>query len=641
MTLFKQIALLISSVLLVLLLVVIANDLSNTGKVQQELLNAMSRDMAATLGIAIDNLPNGEDQSALKSLIDSAFESGYYTRIELISPSGETIHQISRPSTVKGVPAWFADAVSLKGATGSVPVTQGSIQLGSLNLEVNPGYAYRSSYQSLISTLGWFVLFFAISLALLWILLHRLLKPLQMVKQQADAIHNNQFVQQERLPTTIELKTVVEAMNFMIARVQGVFDEQERTLNRYQQLLYRDKITNLGNRRYLLEQLQQSMSEESGLYNCMAIIKIVDFDQLRDSQGYEESNKLIRILAELLRKGYAGHNADRLSRFNDDEFAFLSAADEEAAVEFIAALFEAFQARIENEPALAEVKLLAGICDLNSEDQIGSILANIDYCLSCAGARGPFSIEFQVSKTLNLPQGKMQWRGWLESSLKSGKLFLVGQLAISNDRIPNQREIFVRIRDDRDQVIPASAFLPMAASLGISHEIDREVFRLVESNRNLDRGIPLAINLSAAFFELAEAQQEFNQLLETCERQDTRLCIEANHHVLIQYPAMCSQVSNRVRKYRHRFGVDNLDFGLSLQLLQTGQFDYIKINAQILQDMIQGDMTASIQALRTLADTLDIHVIAVAVDSQKVYNDLKELGIQTMQGNFLGPPEEI
>ena len=65
-----------------------------------------------------------------------------------------------------------------------------------------------------------------------------------------------------------------------------------------------------------LDQLQQSMSEESGLHGCMGIVKIVDFETLRERQGYELSDNLIRILADLLRQSHAGYEADRVSRMN-------------------------------------------------------------------------------------------------------------------------------------------------------------------------------------------------------------------------------------------------------------------------------------------------------------------------------------
>ncbi len=641
MTLFKQIALLVSAIYLILLLIIVFNDFSRTGNFQQGQLQTTAQDMATTLGIAISNLPEGDDEATLEALFNAVFDSGYYTRIELVSVDGQTIHQKSQDLDISGVPGWFLHLVPLEPARGATRVMKGWSQLGELKLEIHPGFAYSTMYQALVSALRWFVLLFVVSMLVLWVVLRYLLEPLQRVREQADAIHNNRFVQQEKIPATVELKRVVEAMNLMVAKVQDIFDDQAKTLGDYQQLLYRDKLTNLGNRRYLLDQLQQSTSEESGLHGCMAIIKIVDFETLRDQQGYEVSDNLIRILADLLRQAQADHGVERISRFNEDEFAFLSAADESEVSDIVRKLFDDFQALSQKEPHISAVKLLAGICALEIGGEIGNILASIDYCLSQADTRGPFSIERQLSTSLELPQGKMQWRSWLESVLQSNQLFLVGQLAIGNERFPIQRELFVRIKNKKDQIVPASAFMPMASRLGMSLDIDKEVFRLVTSNRDIDRKVPLAINLSAAFFELAEAQSEFDQLLQDFEQSTTSLCIEASHHVLNQHPIMCGKVSDRVRQHQHQFGIDNLDLGQSLQLLQSGQFDYVKINAKTLHEMSRNDMRAGYQALRTITDTLDISIIAVAVDSQEVFDELKSLGIDIMQGNFLAEAEAI
>ncbi len=641
MTLFKQIALLISTMFLVLLLIIVLSDLTRTSSFQQGQLQTTAQDMATTLGVAISNLPEGTDQASLEVLFNAVFDSGYYAQIELVGIDGQVIHQKSQDIDIAGVPDWFVHLAPLELARGTTQVMKGWTQLGQLNLVIHPGFAYSTLYQALVSTLRWFTLLFTISMILLWLVLRYLLKPLQQVQAQADAIHTNKFVQQKKIPATVELKSVVNAMNLMVTKVQSIFDDQEETLGRYQQLLYRDKLTNLGNRRYLLDQLQQSLTEETGLHGCMAIIKVVDFDHLRDRHGYDVSDNLIRILADLLRQTHVEHEAERISRFNEDEFAFLSATDESAVTGYIRVLFDLFQTLVKKEPNLAGVKLLAGICDLHTGGKVGSILSSIDYCLSQAHTHGPFSIERQLSTNLDLPRGKMQWRNWVDSMLQSKQLFLVGQLAMDNDGRPLHRELFIRARNQQDQIVPASVFMPMVSSLGMSLDIDKEVFRLISANQDIDRNTPLAINLSATFFELAEAQEEFNQLLTDSQQANIQLCFEASHHVLNQHPVMGAKISERVRRHQCQFGIDNLDLGQSLQLLQTGQFDYVKINAKTLCGMSSNDMPAGYQALRTITDTLDIRIIAVAVDSQKVLDELKSLGINTMQGNFLNPPTAI
>ena len=104
---------------------------------------------------------------------------------------------------------------------------------------------------------------------------------------------------------------------------------------------------------------------------------------------------------------------------------------------------------------------------------------------------------------------------------------------------------------------------------------------------------------------------------------------------------MCVKLSARVRELGHQFGADNLDLGQSLQLLQNAEFDYVKINAQTLHDMSQNEMSAGLQALKTITETLGIRIIAVAVDSEAQRDELKAIGISVMQGNFLGAAEAV
>ncbi|MGD8841098.1 MAG: LapD/MoxY N-terminal periplasmic domain-containing protein, partial [Gammaproteobacteria bacterium] len=444
MTLFKQINLSITTLFAILLLIVLLNDLSRATRLQQDELHNTAQRIAETLGTALGSMPETDADRSIDVMFDAVVENGGPAEIEFVSADGRRVRREKSQSDSIQVPSWFTTLVPLQSATASLPVTRGGTELGRLSVALSPRLAYGSLYRNLVSSIFWKAAILAAAILAFWLLLRHFMQPLERIRRHADAIHNNQFKEDDFVPPTSELKCVAEAMNLMVSRVQGIFDEQERTLSRYQQLLYRDKITNLGNRRYLLEQLQQSMSEESNLFNCMGIIKIVDYEQVREQQGYEAYNKLVKFLAELLRKAHAGRGAERLARFNEDEFAFLSTADEDGAIDFVEAIFENFRQQVEEQSELSEARLVAGICNLKSDDEIGQSLARIDYCLSQAIVRGPFTIEHQVETSLDLPQGKMQWRGWLESKLESRQFFLVGQLAISNERIPIQRELFIR-----------------------------------------------------------------------------------------------------------------------------------------------------------------------------------------------------
>ena len=174
---------------------------------------------------------------------------------------------------------------------------QGWVPLGTLKLTLHPGYVYYGLYKNLKTTMTWFIVLFVFGMIVLWLLLHHLLKPLSSVRQQADAIHNNQFVKQSSIPRTVELRTVVNAMNRMIDKVHTVFDDQEETLTKYQKLLYEDQLTGLGNRQYFMSRLESACSVEATFHFHMAVIKILGLEYVREHYGYEESDKAIVMLA--------------------------------------------------------------------------------------------------------------------------------------------------------------------------------------------------------------------------------------------------------------------------------------------------------------------------------------------------------
>jgi EAL domain-containing protein (putative c-di-GMP-specific phosphodiesterase class I) len=219
--------------------------------------------------------------------------------------------------------------------------------------------------------------------------------------------------------------------------------------------------------------------------------------------------------------------------------------------------------------------------------------------------------------------------------------FLVKQKAVSIKGDTLHEEVYVRLRNGYDQIIPAGIFMPMASALNMGEDVDRVVFRLVKDLCKGERNIPIALNLTSSVFSHADALVEFNQLLTHFQQSKLRLCIEASHAILEQYPTMCAEVADSVRRTGHMFGIDNINLGLSLNELKNIRPGYIKINARTIYDISKKDNPAGYQALSTITTTMGSQLIAIAVDSQEVHDHLRQLNIECMQGNFFGEPEEF
>ena len=645
MTLFKQISILVTLTFLGLFVLVEIGNIKQSGKFLRGQLQTTAQDTATVLGISISTTGSSADKAALDTLFNAVFDSGYYSQIRLVTMDGVVFHEKQRKLEMQSVPNWFIKAVPLASAKGSAEVISGWVPFGKIELTLHPGFAYANLYSSLKKSLAWFSLLFLVALSLLWFLLHALLKPLRAINKQANAIHENKFIQQTALPRTLELRRVVEAMNRLIAKVQNVFEDQEKTLSSYQSLLYVDRLTDLGNRNYMVSRLEEVLHESSSFSGSMAIIKIQSLDHLREKKGYNDADAAVKYLAELMTR----QNADDAlveyhARVSDDEFSMLLPIGIKQAEQLINRIFERFILKMGPTTEEVAVSLVAGLTEVHSGREVSEILAELDLALTHSSMEGPYSSYKNVPTHLVLPQGKMQWRNWLQQTIDEDKFYLVEQAIVDMQQKTIQHEVLIRANDVNNRVIPAGLFMPMVLALGRGTDIDRQVFKLLLSCADkVSDDAPMTLNLSATFFSQADALVEFKQLLDYFKQEQgaNKLCVETTHAAFLQSPDMCSLVSEMVRQAGQRFGFDRFDLNGSMKVLQKIRPDYIKVSAKVLDEISGEAVSAAYQALRTLTHTLDIQLIAVGVDDQALYDRLQLLSIDAVQGNLLSQTREV
>jgi predicted signal transduction protein with EAL and GGDEF domain len=516
---------------------------------------------------------------------------------------------------------------------------KGWVPVAKLEITLHPGFAYAGLYERLLSTTQWFVLVFIVVLVSLWLILHYLLKPLKAVYRQANDIQENRFTQQAVLPRTRELRRVVQAMNRLSRNVEQIFNEQEHAVTRYQSLLYRDELTGLRNRRFLMAELNANFSDASGFHGVMAMIKLNGLEAIREQSGYQSADELVQLFAASLKDAFVEYPQYKYARISDDEFALIMPAERELATIVITQLFERFESccHIERD----RVSLNAGVAELSAADGVTELLSELDLSLSQAQSLGAYQLCFPGEQTLSLPQGKLQWRNWFQQALAFNRFYLVSQLVYDKDGSVLHREIFVRIDDDEDRAVPAGVFMPMALSLGFGMEIYRKVNELLPVVAEGKYIVPFAVNFSDLFISGAHAFEELNQMLALFQKSPGTLCVEVSHEAVRSHPQRCQQLADAVRRYGHAFGVDHLDLNIPMHTLQAINPAYVKISARLLDDLGEEIDSSAYQALRNVVRTLDIQLVAVGVDEQALRDRLLVMGVDGMQGNYLGKPERL
>src|SRR5690606_22255508 len=127
--------------------------------------------------------------------------------------------------------------------------------------------------------------------------------PLASVQRQAEAISRKDFVEQETLPSTPELRRIVEAMNYMAKKIREMFQRQIDLTDSFRREASMDALTQLPVREEFNRQFDAWLkSQYGGGPGALLIAQIKNLDALNNLHGRESVNVLLCGMAELFKQ---------------------------------------------------------------------------------------------------------------------------------------------------------------------------------------------------------------------------------------------------------------------------------------------------------------------------------------------------
>ena len=301
MTLFRQLLLAVMVLMALLYGVNSAISLSSARALIDGQMAVHAADAATALAVAISQNRAVEDVPLLEALFNALSDSGYYQRVELVDPQGRTLIRREFPAAGSAVPDWFLRWMALPERIGRADVVSGWTRAGEVVVVSHPGRAYRQLWQLAGRQLGGFALATVVFSLLGALALRRLLVPLERVAAQADAVREQRFEVQQRLPRAPELRSLVEAMNRMVARLGELFAGQAGLIADLRRAAAVDAVTGLANRADFDARLQALIEDAGGKRDGMlGILALDDLAQVNARWGRTEGNALLRAIgAEL------------------------------------------------------------------------------------------------------------------------------------------------------------------------------------------------------------------------------------------------------------------------------------------------------------------------------------------------------
>ncbi len=634
MTLFKQMALLTSMLLLLLLGTVIVVTFSNaTGALEKQFYED-AQNTASSLSLSLGSVSSNETD--MSTMINANFDSGHYTRIALYDMDNILIYERIGEHKDHHTPEWFTNIIPITIPVASVQVSAGWSPIGVLQVQSDSTYAYASLYSQLIRLSILFLILAAIGLTLLYFVLHIVLRPLTKIQQQAEAIMQNEFIHQDEIPATTEFKDVVKAMNSMVIKVQDIFDRSDKAMHHNHELLYKDTLTGLHNRRYLMMRFPEYIGEETA-YEHGTLMLFAFHGALEANKviGHQNVDILFGKIGKTV-KDKGRHIDDSIAaRVNGTEFMLLLPGCLGSEGLRIALRIIRTVQNVLKEQGLDDKEIFnitAGVIDYDREKDMATILSGVDYALSKANHLTDEQIYLDKNHKSSTVMGKEAWRNIITDALEEDRFRLdFWPVFDARSKKVHHKEISFTLLDDEQNLYTYGKFIAPVITLGLLAEVYMNIIRQILHTSASDAGSPVcSLRLPADFFYTPNITLAIEPLFEA--HADT-LAIDLIFGIPERFIATNMELSNSFITLFKRFG-----FGVGIYQF-TGESEeyaylkelrpaYLKADASFLLDQDQQSMSS----LQIITDSLGIDLIATGITERKEVDGLGKSHIHTIQG---------
>ena len=524
-------------------------------------------------------------------------------------------------------------------------------QAGTISVSANPGYAYATLWDNSIQALWWFLGASAFVFGLGVIALHYVLRPLRAVELQAKAICDREYPVQKQMPWTLELRSVVSAMNLMSAKVKEMFSEQAQAMERLRASTYVDTLTGLANRQYFDMQLKQiTKARTSSSTNALLFLELAEFKNFNERRGYQAGDQLLRGCAELI-----GEVCKEMP--NLDYFAARPSGASFAIV--VQDTIEADALSLAEKLGMALSKLKErGLTDTDSIGHIGvaihrgqaagQLLSEADVALRTAQVKGPNAVHMNDSKAGDEASSysASRWLEVLQKVLAERRIVLFRQPCLScrDEAQALQYETLMRIYGEDGKIIPANVIIPMAKHFHLTQEFDKHIVgdALARLERPENADVVAAVNLFPMSIQDSGFIAWLCDMLRQHQGVAPRIAFEVTEHgVTDKLDALRGWV-DRVTELGARTGLDQVGKGFrSFSYLSELKIDYIKIDGSFARNIHENrDNQFFVDSLVKYAHGLEIQVIAESVETREEWDMLKSLRVDAVKGYGVARPEE-
>jgi diguanylate cyclase (GGDEF)-like protein len=439
----------------------------------------------------------------------------------------------------------------------------------------------------------------------------------------------------------------VESVNGQPRRIVGIIrdvTEDREALERLTHIANHDALTELPNRRYLLERIEDALLGRNSK-GALLIIDIDRFKDLNDSSGHDVGDMMLRDFGRRLQEAAAGAFVARLG---GDEFAVLLPATERMEAEHLArALIVPLSGPIVVFGRSTTVQVSAGLAMYPADGRVTTdLLKSADLALFEAKTRGRNMLVTYAPEIREASEQRASIRAEVRDALPNKQFvpFYQPKISLDTGEIAGF-EALVRWNHPDGLRTPGS-FMPALEDPELSRALCAATLDgiIADMARWQAKELPfgrVAFNASSSEFSGFDLAGHLTWRLRSIGIPPSCLGVEVTEAVFLD--AATGSINATLEKLRAagiEIALDDFGTGFaSLTHLQSFPVDVIKIDQSFVRRLATDAGSRAITtAVVGLGHSLGKKVVAEGAESAEQVRLLKATGCDQVQGYYFGRP---
>ncbi|MGC5324316.1 bifunctional diguanylate cyclase/phosphodiesterase [Brevibacillus sp. SYSU BS000544] len=412
---------------------------------------------------------------------------------------------------------------------------------------------------------------------------------------------------------------------------------------------YFDSLTDLPNRQQLIENLRQ-LIELSSAKNSSFAIMFLDLDRFKnvnDYFGHAVGDLLLQSVAYRL-VHCLGTDA-QVYRLGGDEFAVVlrDVSNITQITTPTSRMIEEFSIpfTLEGREIFITTSIGISLYPLNGEDE-ETLIRCADMAMYYAKEMGKNNYQFYTNDMNQKVSEILELESQLYQALDRNELIVYyqPQVEIHSGQIMGM-EALVRWMHPERGLVPPGEFIPLAEETGLIVPIGKWVLytackQNVEWQRKGFAPMLISVNLSLRQMQQDNLVQMIQEILEETGMDPGYLELEITENIAMFNESYVISKLNKIRSLGIQIAIDDFGTGYSsLSYLRKFPINTLKIDRSFV-DGIPVDKGASAIAASTitLAQSLDLHVVAEGVENLEQLHFLETQKCNRAQGYYFSKP---